>query len=79
MAKIGHADKFSDDMFMLKVEDRDFAVKPMNCPMSCAGVQSRAKILSRSSITIVRIRKLSPKRTFRFSSWDHENSGFYTR
>ena len=30
--KSGHADKFSDDMFMLKAEDRDFAVKPMNCP-----------------------------------------------
>ncbi len=28
----GHADKFGDDMFMLKSEDRDFAVKPMNCP-----------------------------------------------
>ena len=30
--KSGHAEKFSDDMFMLKVEERDFAVKPMNCP-----------------------------------------------
>ncbi len=30
--KSGHADKFGDDMFMLKAEDRDFAVKPMNCP-----------------------------------------------
>jgi threonyl-tRNA synthetase len=30
--KSGHADKFGDDMFMLKSEDRDFAVKPMNCP-----------------------------------------------
>ncbi|MCX2981188.1 threonine--tRNA ligase [Halieaceae bacterium IMCC14734] len=30
--KSGHADKFGDDMFMLKTEDRDFAVKPMNCP-----------------------------------------------
>ena len=28
----GHADKFSDDMFMLKSDERDFAVKPMNCP-----------------------------------------------
>ena len=28
----GHADKFGDDMFMLKSEDREFAVKPMNCP-----------------------------------------------
>ena len=30
--KSGHADKFGDDMFMLKTEDRDFAIKPMNCP-----------------------------------------------
>ncbi len=30
--KSGHADKFGDDMFTLKSEERDFAVKPMNCP-----------------------------------------------
>ncbi|UZJ45145.1 threonine--tRNA ligase [Marinimicrobium sp. C6131] len=30
--KSGHADKFGDGMFTLKSEDRDFAVKPMNCP-----------------------------------------------
>ena len=30
--KSGHADKFGDDMFMLQSEDRNFAVKPMNCP-----------------------------------------------
>lgn len=30
--KSGHADKFGDDMFLLPVEERDFAVKPMNCP-----------------------------------------------
>ena len=28
----GHADKFSDGMFMLKADEREFAVKPMNCP-----------------------------------------------
>jgi threonyl-tRNA synthetase len=28
----GHADKFGDDMFLLKAEDRDYAIKPMNCP-----------------------------------------------
>ena len=28
----GHADKFSDDMFTLKTDEREFAVKPMNCP-----------------------------------------------
>ena len=28
----GHADKFGDDMFMLRAEERDYAVKPMNCP-----------------------------------------------
>jgi threonyl-tRNA synthetase len=30
--KSGHADKFGDDMFMLQAEEREFAVKPMNCP-----------------------------------------------
>ena len=30
--KSGHADKFGDDMFMLRAEKRDYAVKPMNCP-----------------------------------------------
>ncbi len=28
----GHADKFGEDMFALNVEERQFAVKPMNCP-----------------------------------------------
>ncbi|GAA6152834.1 threonine--tRNA ligase [Pseudoteredinibacter isoporae] len=28
----GHWDKFHDDMFTVKSEDKDFAIKPMNCP-----------------------------------------------
>lgn len=28
----GHAEKFADDMFITGSEDRQFAVKPMNCP-----------------------------------------------
>ena len=30
--KSGHADKFSDGMFRLSADEREFAVKPMNCP-----------------------------------------------
>ncbi len=30
--KSGHAEKFSDDMFILKTDDKEIAVKPMNCP-----------------------------------------------
>jgi threonyl-tRNA synthetase len=30
--KSGHWDKFRDDMFSLKADDHDFAIKPMNCP-----------------------------------------------
>lgn len=30
--KSGHAAKFKDDMFTVSSEDRDFAIKPMNCP-----------------------------------------------
>ncbi|MGH1542092.1 MAG: threonine--tRNA ligase [Arenicella sp.] len=28
----GHASKFGDDMFTLQTDDRNYAVKPMNCP-----------------------------------------------
>ena len=28
----GHADKFGDDMFAIQTSERDFAIKPMNCP-----------------------------------------------
>jgi len=28
----GHADKFGDDMFTVQTDDRQYAVKPMNCP-----------------------------------------------
>ena len=30
--KSGHWEKFRENMFALKVEDKDFAIKPMNCP-----------------------------------------------
>ncbi|MBX2846859.1 MAG: threonine--tRNA ligase [Acidiferrobacterales bacterium] len=30
--KSGHASKFGDDMFTLSSDERDYAVKPMNCP-----------------------------------------------
>jgi threonyl-tRNA synthetase len=30
--KSGHIAKFSDEMFMTRSEERDFALKPMNCP-----------------------------------------------
>ncbi len=30
--KSGHADKFGDDMFTLNNDEREYAVKPMNCP-----------------------------------------------
>jgi threonyl-tRNA synthetase len=31
----GHWEKYHEDMFRLEVEDRDFALKPMNCPGHC--------------------------------------------
>jgi len=30
--KSGHISKFGDEMFMTRSEERDFAIKPMNCP-----------------------------------------------
>src|SRR5206468_3860750 len=31
----GHWEKFRDEMFLLRSEDRDFGLKPMNCPGHC--------------------------------------------
>ena len=31
----GHWDHFRDDMFILNIDGRDFALKPMNCPSHC--------------------------------------------
>lgn len=30
--KSGHAEKFGDGMFLLQAEEREYAIKPMNCP-----------------------------------------------
>ena len=30
--KSGHYDNYKENMYFTKVDDRDFAVKPMNCP-----------------------------------------------
>lgn len=30
--KSGHKEKFGEDMFMLEVDTREYAIKPMNCP-----------------------------------------------
>ena len=31
----GHAAKYADDMFSLKIEDQEYSLKPMNCPSHC--------------------------------------------
>lgn len=33
--KSGHYDNFRDEMFFAEIENREFAVKPMNCPGHC--------------------------------------------
>ena len=34
----GHWDHYKDNMYFTKIDDQDFAVKPMNCPGGHAGV-----------------------------------------
>ena len=36
--KSGHADKFGDDMFTVTTEDRNYAIKPHELSLPCAGV-----------------------------------------
>jgi threonyl-tRNA synthetase len=39
----GHWANYKDDMFTLKVDDKDFALKPMNCPGHCVMFQSTSR------------------------------------
>ncbi|MHC5011200.1 MAG: threonine--tRNA ligase [Planctomycetota bacterium] len=39
----GHWEHFRDDMYTLEIEDRSFAVKPMNCPGTCLVYASRPR------------------------------------
>jgi threonyl-tRNA synthetase len=40
----GHWAHYKDDMFVLKVEDQDFALKPMNCPGTFVLIEGRRKM-----------------------------------
>ncbi len=39
----GHWQHFKEDMFILKIDNRDFAFKPMNCPSHCVFYKSRIR------------------------------------
>eukprot|EP01123_Difflugia_compressa_P012235 TRINITY_DN5160_c0_g1_i1.p1 TRINITY_DN5160_c0_g1~~TRINITY_DN5160_c0_g1_i1.p1 ORF type:complete len:810 (+),score=163.09 TRINITY_DN5160_c0_g1_i1:45-2474(+) len=39
----GHWEHYKDDMFLLRVEEQDFALKPMNCPGHCLMYLSKGK------------------------------------
>ena len=39
--KSGHADKYADNMFMTHSENRDYAIRPMNCP-TCVQVYNQS-------------------------------------
>lgn len=39
----GHWEHYKEDMFMLKIDDREFSLKPMNCPSHCLIYQNTSK------------------------------------
>ena len=41
--KSGHWENYKDDMFVLKVDDKDFGLKPMNCPGHCLMFKSTSR------------------------------------
>jgi threonyl-tRNA synthetase len=58
--KSGHWDKFGDAMFTTSSENRDYAVKPMNCPGHVQILQSRSQVLQRFTFKACRVRLLPP-------------------
>ncbi len=59
--KSGHAEKFGDDMFMLRVRGSGLCGKAHELPLSCAGLQSGPEVLSRSAPAPGGIRLLPPQ------------------
>ena len=43
----GHWDKYRENMYTLEVDERDFALKPMNCPAHCLIYAVGAPVLPR--------------------------------
>jgi len=41
--KSGHYDNYKENMYFSRLEDREFAVKPMNCPSHCVIYSSRKR------------------------------------
>jgi threonyl-tRNA synthetase len=63
--KSGHWEKFGDDMFYTESEQRDYAVKPMNCPCPRADLQPGPAQLPRSAPAHGGVRLLPPQRALR--------------
>ena len=59
----GHWDNYKDDMYFMEVDDRRFALRPMNCPGCCLVYGAQRTFLPRSSLASGRVRPGDPQRT----------------
>ena len=60
----GHWENFKENMFVTGSENRDYAVKPMNCPGHILIYKSRLAQLSRVAAAARGVRELPPERAF---------------
>ena len=60
--RTGHWDNFRENMFTTSSENRDYAIKPMNCPGPHPDLQQGRAQLPRAAAALRRVRLLPPQR-----------------
>ena len=73
----GHWDNFRENMFFTESENREYAVKPMNCPGHVQIFNEGAAQLPRPAAALWRIRRLPPQRAFGRAARHHAGAGFH--
>ena len=58
----GHWGKYKENIFVSEYEDREFGLKPMNCPGHCAAVRAAALVLPRPAGALRRAGPAAPQR-----------------
>ena len=77
--KSGHWQNYRDNMFTTQSENRDYAVKPMNCPGHIQIFNSSLHSYRDLPLTFGGVWLLSPQRAFRFIAWLDARARLYAR
>ena len=75
----GHYDNYKENMYFTEIDEREFAVKPMNCPGHCLLYADADRVLSRPADPLRRLRPAAPLRALRRHGGPHARAHVLAR